>query len=396
MTTDPMTPSDATLAARGGMPPEFVTRPSAPPVYLTTAFDVEGLEQLDAVATAQQKGFLYTRDGNPNHEAFANDVARLERAESGAVCASGMGALTAALVALLKTGDHVVAARVLYGRTGQLLNHLRSSFGVDVTYVDANDPDAWKAAVTPKTKLAIVESISNPLLEVADLPALAEAVGNVPLLVDNTFGTPCLIRPVELGAKFVWHSASKYLNGHGDVMLGVVVGPSDQTRRIRGLSSLYGLNANPFECWLGSRGLRTLPLRMARVSQTAQEIAEFLTRQPNIVRVFYPGLNRHPTHDLAKRFLPHGFGGMLSFELAGGQPEVEKVFRALGHAIPFSPTLADARTTVSYPAGTSHKFMTAGERQACGISDGLIRLSVGLEDPADLKRELGAALAQSG
>ncbi|MFO0917258.1 MAG: PLP-dependent aspartate aminotransferase family protein [Planctomycetaceae bacterium] len=384
--------SDATLAARGGWTDDFVTRPSAPPVYMTTAFDLDGLEQLDAVAGGTQKGYLYTRDGNPNHEAFANDVAQLERAEFGMVAASGMGALTAALVASLKTGDHVLAARVLYGRTGQLLKHLQTSFGIVVTYLDANDPAAWKAAVTSETKLAIVESVSNPLLEVADLPALVEAIGAVPLLVDNTFGTPCLIRPIELGATFVWHSASKYLNGHGDVMLGVIVGPKDRTRRIRGVSSMYGLNANPFECWLASRGLRTLPLRMERVSHTAHEIAEFLQKQPGVQRVCYPGLADHPSHALAKRLLPSGSGGMLSFELSGGKPAVESVFRALSHVIPFSPTLADARTTVSYPAGTSHKFMTAAERQACGISDGLIRLSVGLEDVADLKRELQAAL----
>jgi cystathionine beta-lyase/cystathionine gamma-synthase len=176
-------------------------------------------------------------------------------------------------------------------------------------------------------------------------------------------------------------------------MLGVIVGSKDRTRRIRGVSSMYGLNANPFECWLASRGLRTLPLRMTRVSQTAQEIAEFLQKQPGVTRVCYPGLPDHPTHGLAKRLLPHGYGGMLSFELAGGKPAVESVFRILSHIIPFSPTLADARTTVSYPAGTSHKFMTSAERQACGISDGLIRLSIGLEDAADLKRELQTALA---
>lgn len=392
--SDSSNPADATLAARGGQPPEFVTRPSAPPVYMTTAFDLEGLEQLDAVVAGQQKGYIYTRDGNPNHEAFAADVAQLERAEAGAVCASGMGALTAAVVALLKTEDHVLAARVLYGRTGQLLNHLQSSFGIRVTFLDANDPAAWKAAVTPQTKLAIVESISNPLLEVADLAALAGACGSVPLLVDNTFGTPCLIRPIEHGATFVWHSASKYLNGHGDVMLGVIVGPKLETRKIRGLSSMYGLNANPFECWLASRGLRTLPLRMERVSRTAQEIAEFLSRQSGVDRVFYPGLPSHPTYDLAKRLLPHGFGGMVSFEVAGGKPAVEVVFQKLKHVIPFSPTLADARTTFSYPAGTSHKFMTSAERQACGIGDGLIRLSIGLEDPADLQRELATALTK--
>lgn len=384
--------SDATLAARGGQPPEFVTRASAPPVYLTTAFDVDDLDQLDAITAGKQKGYLYTRDGNPNHEAFATDVAQLERAETGVVCASGMGGIAAAAIALLKTGDHILASRALYGRTVQLLNHLRNSFEITVTFLDVAHPKAWKAAVTPQTKLAIVESISNPLLEVADLPALAAAVGTIPLLVDNTFGTPCLIRPIEHGAKFVWHSASKYLNGHGDVMLGVVVGPRTETRKIRGISSLFGLNANPFECWLASRGLRTLPLRMERVSQSAQRIAEFLARQPGVTRVYYPGLPQHPTHALAQQFLPRGCGGMLSFEVDGGRSRVDALFRRLQHVIPFSPTLADARTTLSYPAGTSHKFMTPGERQACGIGDGLVRLSVGLEDPGDLERELSAAL----
>lgn len=388
---DPTT-SDDTICARGGWYAEFATRPSSPAIFQTTAFDVHGLEQLDSVAMGKEPGYLYTRDGNPNHEAFANDVARLERAEAGFVAASGMGAMTAALLAHLKAGDHVVAARVLYGRSVQLLNHLHSAFGVDVTFEDANDPRKIGAAVTPKTKLCIVESLSNPLLEVADIAAIAEAIREVPLLVDSTFATPCLLRPLEHGATFVFHSASKYLNGHGDVMLGVVAGPRDMVRRMKGLSSLLGVNSNPFECWLASRGLRTLPLRMARVSETALELATFLKSQPGVQRVYYPGLPEHPGHRLAQRLMPTGFGGMLSFEIEGGKPEVNALFKALGE-IPFSPTLADARTTVSYPTGTSHKFLSAAERQACGIADGLVRLSVGLEDANDLRRELAQALS---
>lgn len=384
--------SAATLAARGGWAPTFVTRPSSPPVYMTTAFDLEDLQQLEAVAAGSQTGFIYTRDGNPNHEAFAADVARLEGAEAGVVCASGMGALTATLMALLKSGDHVVAGRVLYGRTGQMLNHLAASFGVIVSFVDTADPAAVGAACTPQTRLCIVESVTNPLVEVTDLPAIATAIGGVPLLVDNTFATPCLLRPIEHGAKLVWHSASKYLNGHGDVMLGVIVGDKSLIRRIKGLAALIGVNSNPFEAWLGSRGLRTLPLRMQRVSETAAALARFLEGQPQVTRVFYPGLNTHSTHALAQRLLLHGMGGMLAFELNGSRSAVDLLFRALAETIPFSPTLADARTTLSYPAGTSHKFMTAAERTACGISDGLVRLSVGLEDAADLQRELQTAL----
>lgn len=384
--------SDDAVCARGGWTKDFRTRPSAPAIYQTTAFDMHGLEQLEAVAAGQETGYIYTRDGNPNHDAFAADVARLEGADAGMVAASGMGAMTAALLAHVRTGDHVVAARVLYGRTSQMLNHLKTSFDVTTMFVDATKPEEFARAKTPQTKLAIVETISNPLMEVADLPAITAALGDVPLLVDSTFATPCLLRPLEYGASLVFHSASKYLNGHGDVMLGVVVGKRDAVRRVRGLAALYGVNSNPFECWLASRGLRTLPLRMQRVSQTADQLARFLTTQPGVTRVYYPGLPDHSSHAQARQFLKNGFGGMLSFELAGGKPAVAALFRTLAELIPFSPTLADARTTLSYPAGTSHKFMTAAERLEYGIGDGLVRLSVGLESASDLERELATAL----
>lgn len=386
--------NDAGTCARGGWTESFVTRPSNPPVYMTTAFDLEGLDQLDNVASGQSKGYIYTRDGNPNHEAFASDVARLEGAEAGVACASGMGAMWAVLVSHVRSGEHVVAARVLYGRTSQLLNTLAMRFGVEVTFVDGNRPEEFAAAIRPTTRLAIVEAISNPLMEVADLPAIARACGNVPLLVDSTFATPALCKPIEHGAALVFHSASKYLNGHGDVMLGVVVGGDDQIRRIRGMSSLFGVNANPFECWLASRGLRTLPLRMERVSRTAADLATRLARHPAVRAAYYPSLAGHPTRGLADKLLTRGAGGMLAFEIDGGRDAVNRLFQALAHTIPFSPTLADTRTTLSYPTGTSHKFMSAEERASCGIRDGLVRLSVGLEDADQLYGELAAALAR--
>jgi cystathionine beta-lyase/cystathionine gamma-synthase len=381
----------ATRAARGGWAPDFVTRPSSPPLYLTTAFDLEDVSQLEEVVGGRQSGYIYTRDGNPNHEAFAADVAALEGAEAGVVTASGMGALTAVLMATVTHGDHVIAGHVLYGRTGQLLNHLAASFGVAVSFVDPADLDAVRAALRPNTKLCIVESVTNPLVEVTDLPALAAVLGAVPLLVDNTFATPCLLRPIAHGATYVWHSASKYLNGHGDVMQGVVVGPRAVIRKVRALAALYGVNSNPFESWLASRGLRTLPLRMARVSATAQTLAERLQAHPAIERVYHPGLPNHGSHDVARRLLTLGCGGMLAFDLRGGRPAVDAFFRKLAGTIPFSPTLADARTTLSYPTGTSHKFMTPAERAAAGIGEGLVRLSVGLEAVEDLWRELAAA-----
>ena len=303
-----------------------------------------------------------------------------------------MGALTAILLSHLKTGDHVVAGRILYGRTSQQLSELQRCFGIEVSFCDANSSEALAEARQDNTKLCLVESISNPLMEVIDLPAIVAAMGEVPVVVDNTFGTPCLFRPIEHGASLVFHSASKYLNGHGDVMLGVVVGSGTAMAGVRRVTSLFGLNANPMECWLASRGLRTLPLRMKQVSESAQTIAEFLEQHSAVTRVVYPGLASHDSHELARQFLSDGCGGMLSFELAIGAEGVRPLFRELAEAIPFSPTLADCRTTISWPAGTSHKFVPAEDRRAWGISDGLVRLSVGIDAARDVIAELETAL----
>lgn len=386
--------SDDALCARGGWYPDFVTRPSAPALWQTTAFDLEGLEQLAAVTSGREKGYIYTRDGNPNQEAFASDIAALERAEAGVVCASGMGALTATILAHVRSGEHLVAARGLYGKTTQMLNHLQDSLGIGVSFVDVSRPEAVRASVTPATRLVLAESISNPLVAVLDVPALVTAAESIPVLIDNTFATPCLFRPLEQGAQLVMHSASKYLNGHGDVMLGVVVGNRTALRKIRPLVSLLGLNGNPFECWLASRGLRTLPVRIRQASATAGQLAPWLQMQPGVARVYYPGLASHPSHALAARFLPHGCGGMLSFELEGGRAGVARLFDRLKHVIPFSPTLADTRSTFSYPEETSHKFITTAERMDLGIGPGLVRLSVGLEPFEDIARELGTALQE--
>lgn len=386
--------TDESLCARGGWSEDFTTRPSSPPIYQTTAFDLHDVEQLEAVASGSERGYIYTRDGNPNHSAFAQDVANLENTEAGAVCASGMAAVSAILLSHLRSGDHVVAARVLYGRTSQQLDELARRFGIDVTFVDSRSVDAMKAATHEKTRLCLVESISNPLMEVIDLPALVDVMGEVPVVVDNTFATPCLFRPMEHGARLVFHSASKYLNGHGDVMLGVIAGEQSAIRRVRRTASLFGLNANPIECWLASRGLRTLPLRIERASSNALKVAEILCGHPAVRRVIYPGLAGHPDFELAERLLPRGGGGMLSFELHSAEAGVRTLIRELAESIPFSPTLADVRTTISWPAGTSHKFMDIDDRRAWGISDGLVRLSVGIDSVEDVISELKRALDQ--
>lgn len=368
------------------------TPPSVPPIYQTTAFDIDDLKHLKWLMNGEADGYIYTRDGNPNQDAFAQTVAQLEHAEAGFVSGSGMGGLSAVTLSYVKAGDHAIVAEMLYGRSLQLYRRLRDDFGVEVSFVNACSPQSVAEARRDNTKLAFVESVSNPLLEVVDIPAVAEALGDVPLLVDSTFSTPCLMQPIELGATLVMHSASKYLNGHGDVTMGVVVGPEDRINAAIETASVFGNHASPFECWLASRGLRTLPLRMSRVSRTAQQIAEFLDEHPGVSRVLYPGLPQHPTHEVAKRLLPDGFGGMLSFEIRDADFDVVNRFMRGAIDIPFSPTLADPATTLSHPATTSHRALSEEERERFGITCGLVRLSIGLEEPDLLMRELDTAL----
>lgn len=382
---------DETRASRGGWYAPLTTQPSVPAIYQTTAFDVDGLEQLDDFASGLSSGHIYTRDSNPNHEAFAADLAGLEATESAVVCSSGMGAIAATLMSRLGHGDHVLAARVLYGRTTQLLTHLEERLGISVTLFDATRPEQIPALVRPETRICLVESISNPLMEVADIPAIVSQLGSVPLFVDSTFATPVLQKPIELGATWAFHSASKYLNGHGDVMMGVVAGREQDVAGIRTMVSLFGMNTSPLESWLASRGMRTLGLRMQRVCENAQRLADVLQAHSRVRAIYYPGLPGHPTHATAGRMLPNGYGGMISFELQDGVDGVRRLFRNLGE-IPFSPTLADTRTTVSYPAGTSHRYLTAAQRSEFGITDGLVRLSVGIEAADDLELELLSAL----
>lgn len=373
--------------------PSADTSPSAPPIYQTTAFDIPDLDVLAGLHAGTATGHIYTRDSNPNHSALGESIASLEGAEAGAAFSSGMGAISAVAMTLASAGDHIIVARSLYGITVKMLNRLERKFGVDLTVVDACDPKSVAAAVTPKTKFAIVETVSNPLLEVADLPKLVEVLGDVPLVVDSTFTTPELIRPLDHGAAIVVHSGSKYLNGHGDVMLGVAAGSSEVIKRVSSTAATFGQNANPFECWLTQRGLRTMPLRIKQIVETTNRLAEFLQQHPAVARVFHPSLPSHETGQTATKLYPKGTGGIVSFELQGGGKEaVNRLFQATPE-IPFSPTLADSRTTFSHPATTSHGFMLPREREALGIKDELVRLSVGLESFEQLRHELTQGLA---
>lgn len=373
--------------------PEFVTAPSAPPIFQTTAFDIPNLETLGQLYEGSATGYVYTRDSNPNHTALGKSIADLEGAESAAVFASGMGAIAAVALTLSEVGGHLVVAQSLYGITIKLMTRLQKQFDMTITYVDACDPATVAAAVTPDTRFCMIETISNPLLEVADIKAIADALGDVPLVVDSTFTTPELIRPLEHGAAVVVHSASKYLNGHGDVMLGVAVGNARTMKAVRETSSVFGQNANPFESWLTQRGLRTLPLRMKQVCGTTTRLAEWLNNHPNVGAVYHPSLPNHGSHSTAERLYPNGSGGIVAFKLPGGGKAAVNEFMNAAKSIPFSPTLADSRTTISHPATTSHGFMSKAARRDLGITDELIRLSVGLEPFELLQQELDTALA---
>lgn len=379
--------------SRMGHPRASVTSPSAPPIYQTTAFDVPDLDVLHALYEGKASGDVYTRDSNPNHTALAESIAIMEDAEAGAVFASGMGAAGSIFLSLTSAGDHVILARALYGKTLQLASRMQQQFGLQISYFDADQPEQIKELLTEKTRFVLVETVSNPLLQVADIEAIASSLNDsIPLVVDSTFTTPELIRPITMGAAIVFHSASKYLNGHGDVMLGVAAGRRSLIRRMNETSSIFGQNPNPFESWLCQRGLRTLPLRMKQICHTTLGLAETLISHPAIRKVHHPLLSEHSSYQTASRLYPNGTGGILALELAGNGFETVNRFMRAASGMPFSPTLADARTTISHPATTSHRFMSGEQRAELGICDELIRVSIGLEPLHQLTAEFSEAL----
>ena len=376
-----------------GHPAPFVTPPSAPPIYQTTAFDVPDLYVLEQLCDGQLNGHTYTRDSNPNHSALADSLAAMEGAGAGAVFSSGMGAIAAIIISMVNSGDHLLMSGSLYGQTLQLMGRLQQQFNVEVTQTRITDPDRVARDVRTETKLCLAETISNPMLEVADIAKLSSVLGDVPLIVDNTFTTPELIRPLEHGAHAVVHSASKYLNGHGDVMLGVAAGTPQLMSSAIETASLFGQNANPFESWLTQRGLRTLSVRMKQICETTRGLATFLREQNGIRRVRYPMFEDHASHQAAMRLYPQGAGGIITIDLdTDGVAGVSRFMRAIPE-LPFSPTLADARTTVSHPASTSNRFMTDAERSAAGITPQTIRISVGLEGLEQLQDDFARGLA---
>jgi cystathionine beta-lyase/cystathionine gamma-synthase len=365
------------------------SRPLSTPLFQSSVYTLPDLDALDRVINAEAPGFIYARDGHPNAKQLAQELAALEGASWAAVTSSGMAAITASLLALIQQGDRIVASHRLYGRTTQLLGQELSRFGIQSTFVDTSDVDAVRAALDTPTKVLFVETMSNPLVRLVDLEALAELAQErgCLLVVDNTFATPALVRPLQRGADLVVESLTKMIGGHSDVTLGLVCGTGDLLPQVAQVISIWGLAANPFDCWLALRGLATLPLRMRAASANAASLADWLAEQPAVAQVIYPGRSDHPDHELAQRLLADGFGHMLCFELKGGRDAVNRFMRQ-ARGIPFSPSLGHITTTCSHPGTTSHRYVSPAERRRQGIGDGLIRLSVGVEELAAIQQEM--------
>jgi O-succinylhomoserine sulfhydrylase len=363
------------------------------PIFMTSSFTFQSAAEAAARFAGEQPGNIYSRFTNPSVRLFQDRLAAMEGGECCIATASGMSAILATCMALLQGGDHIVCSSSVFGTTVSLFGNVLPRFGVNTSFVPLTDYGAWQRAIQPNTRMLFVETPSNPLMEVADIRRLAElahARGCL-LVVDNCFCTPVLQRPLALGADLVVHSATKYLDGQGRCVGGAVVGDSERVgKEVYGVLRTAGPTMSPFNAWVFSKGLETLKLRMRGHCETALALAEWLQAQPQVSKVFYPGLADHPQHALARE-QQDGFGGVLSFEVAGGRDAAWRLVDAV-ELISITANLGDAKSTITHPATTTHGRISPEQRAAGGITEGLLRLSVGLEDVDDLKRDLSTAL----
>ncbi len=372
-------------------------QPVSPPIWLTTDYLYEGLEHYADVINERRPGFVYGRYGNPTHIALHRVLAALERAEAAWSFSSGMAALQTVLTAMVGSGDHVVAQRTLYGGTFALLKSVLTRFGVQTTFVPGDAKEVAKA-IRPNTNVVLIETLANPTFRVSDVAGIARvcAGADVPLLVDNTIATPYLLQPMVIpGVTLVVDSATKYIGGHSDLMGGVVAGDRDLIDRIRHLAIELGTTAGAFEAWLALRGVQTLALRLDRQCASAMSVARALADHAKVADVGYAGLRDHPDHERAK-FLFRGdrFGAMLSFGLEGGFEAARRMCDAL-QVVRVGSSFGSLRSEVCHPATTSHRQLSAEEREAAGIGDGLIRVAVGGEDREDLVDDFLQALEKA-
>lgn len=364
-------------------------------MYLTSSFVFDSAAQAAARFSGNEPGNIYSRFTNPTVTAFEERLAMLEGAETCIATSSGMSAILACVMGLLSAGDHIVASRSLFGATVNLFNNILKKFNIDTTFVSATDANSWETAIRPNTKLFFLETPSNPLTELSDITELAKIAkkANIWLVVDNCFCTPILQKPLELGADIVIHSATKYLDGQGRVLGGAVLGNRDllMDGGIFGFLRTAGPTLSAFNAWVILKGLETLKIRIQAHSAHALQMAQWLESQPNVARVFYPSLISHPQYELAKHQQKSG-GGIVTFEVKGGKEAAWRVIDAT-RLISITANLGDAKSTLTHPATTTHARISQEARDAAGISDGLLRIAVGLEAVQDLQADLARGLS---
>jgi O-succinylhomoserine sulfhydrylase len=367
-------------------------------MFLTSSYVFDSAEQAAARFAGSEAGNVYSRYTNPTVRAFEERLAAMEGAEMGVATASGMAAILSTCMALLKSGDHIVCSRSVFGTTTVVFNKFLAKFGVGTTFVGLTNLDAWSAAIKPSTKLLFLETPSNPLNEIADIPAIAQLAKQrgCLLIVDNCFCSPALQKPLELGADIVVHSATKYLDGQGRCLGGAVLGKREQMNEVLGFLRSAGPTMSPFNAWVFLKGLETLRLRMDAHSRNTLELAQFLQQQNGIEQVFYAGLPSHPQHQLAAK-QQRAFGGVMAFSVGGkkgvrGDKDAAWRFIDATRICSITANLGDAKTTIVHPATTTHGRISDQERHEAGITDNLIRVAVGLEDIEDLKEDMRRGL----
>jgi len=376
-----------TLAIHAGKRPDTVFGAISVPIYQTSTFAFEDV--------GKTRGYDYSRTANPTRKVLEDTIARLEGGKAGFAFATGMAAETT-VMHLLKAGDHVISGDDVYGGTYRLFQNVMCDFGLEFTFLRMNSRQGIEEALKPNTRMLWLETPSNPLLNITDIEMAVDIAKrhNLITAIDNTFATPCFLRPIEYGIDLVVHSTTKYLNGHCDVVGGAVVTTTDElTERVQFLLNAMGTCASPFDCWLVLRGIETLPLRMKQHEENAIAVANYLKGHPAVRRVFYPGLDSHPGHEIARRQM-RGFGGVVSFELKGGTEAVTSFLRRL-KIFSLAESLGGVASLAEHPATMTHASMPKHHREKVGITDELIRLSVGLENVDDLIEDLGQALEPS-
>jgi O-succinylhomoserine sulfhydrylase len=362
------------------------------PLYLTSSFVFDSAEQARAMFADEIPGNIYSRYSNPNTNEFIEKLCAMEGAEDGIATASGMAAMYASMISFLKSGDHVLACRSVFGSTHQILSVIFPRWGITHSYADVTEPETWESKIQPNTKMIFVETPSNPALDILDLEWLGKLAKkyNLILNVDNCFATPYLQQPIKWGAHLVTHSATKFIDGQGRVIGGAVVGSKDLIKEIRYFTRHTGPSMSPFNAWVLSKSLETLALRMDKHCQNALELAKELESHPHVSKVKYPFLPSHPQHALAKKQMKLG-GGIVTFELKGGLEQGRRFLDSL-KMISHTPNLGDSRTIAVHPASTTHSKLTEPERLAVGITPGLIRIAVGLENIEDIIADVKQAI----